>query len=81
MCYRFNYIGSFFLKDAKAKKLEKEVKLGSYKTLYTSISKHLVYIIIVYLNILILKALTNKITTNINMLYVRTKLGRAGKVE
>jgi hypothetical protein len=51
----------------KIKKLNEGVELNNSKTLYIIISRHLIYIIIMYLNILILKALLDKIATNINM--------------
>jgi type IV secretory pathway VirB9-like protein len=54
--------------NIKIKKLNKEVKFNFNKTLYVVVSDHLIYIIIAYLNVLVLKALTHKIATNINML-------------
>jgi hypothetical protein len=60
-------ICEFFFKNIKIKKLNKDVKLNNNKTLYATISYHLIYIIIIYLNVLVLKALLNKIAININM--------------
>jgi hypothetical protein len=51
----------------KIKKLNKDVKFNNNKTLYIIISHHLIYMIVIYLNVLILKALLDKMTTNINM--------------
>jgi hypothetical protein len=60
-------IFEFFFKDIKTKKLNKDVELSNSKTLYIIISRHLIYIIVIYLNILVLKTLLNKMTININM--------------
>jgi hypothetical protein len=65
--YRFNSIGSLFLENVKTKELNKEVKFGFSKTLHIAISDHLIYLAIMYLNVLILKALIHKMATNIDM--------------
>jgi hypothetical protein len=60
-------IFEFFFKDIKTKELNKDVKLDNSKTLYITVGRYLIYIVVAYLNILILKALSDKIITNINM--------------
>jgi hypothetical protein len=60
-------IFEFFFKDMKTKKLNEDVELDNSKTLYVIISRHLIYIVVMYLNVLVLKALLNKMITNINM--------------
>jgi hypothetical protein len=60
-------IFEFFFKDMKIKKLDEGVELSNSKTLHVIVSHHLIYIIVVYLNVLILKALLDKMIININM--------------
>jgi hypothetical protein len=60
-------IFEFFFKDIETKKLNEGVELDNSKTLYVIVSRHLIYIIVVYLNVLVLKALLDKMITNINM--------------
>jgi hypothetical protein len=60
-------IFKFFFKNMKIKELDEGVELDNSKTLYVIIDRHLIYIVVAYLNVLILKALLDKIITNINM--------------
>ena len=53
--------------NVKTEELNKEIKFDSYKILYAFISDYLICIIIVYFNILIFKALINKMIININV--------------
>jgi hypothetical protein len=60
-------IFEFFFKDTEIKELDEGVELGNSKTLRVTVGRHLIYMIVAYLNVLILKALLDKMTTNINM--------------
>jgi hypothetical protein len=60
-------IFEFFFKDMKIKELDEGVELSNNKTLCVIIGRHLIYIIVAYLNILVLKALLDKMIININM--------------
>jgi hypothetical protein len=60
-------IFKFFFKDTKTKKLDEGVELGNSKTLRATVGRHLIYMAVAYLNVLVLKALLDKMTTNINM--------------
>jgi hypothetical protein len=60
-------IFEFFFKDTEIKELDEGVELGNSKTLRVTVGRHLICMIVAYLNVLVLKALLDKMTTNINM--------------
>jgi hypothetical protein len=65
--YKINSINSLFLKNAETEELDKEVKFNFNKTFYTAVGGYFIYMIIAYLNVLIIKVLTHKMVININV--------------
>ena len=57
----------FFFKDAETKELDESVELNNSKTLCATVGRHLIRMAVAYLDVLILKALSNKVATNINV--------------